>query len=134
MSQENLDVVRSIYADWGRGDFSATEWAHPRIEFVMSDGPSPVRAIGLAAMADAWREVLGAWEDFRAELEECRELDEERVLVLTRNTGRGKTSGLEVGQLATKGANVFHVREGKTTRLVAYFDRGRALADLGLED
>src|SRR5438105_13430578 len=132
MPSTNLDLVRSIYAAWGRGDFSSVEWAHPEIEFVMPDGPSPASATGLTEMRAIWREGLGAWEDFRAELEECRELDQERVLVLTRNSGRGKTSGLEVGQLATKGANVFHIREGRATRLVAYFDHERAVTDLGL--
>jgi ketosteroid isomerase-like protein len=83
-------------------------------------------------MVEGWREFLSAWEEWRGEAEEYRELDEERGLVLGQFTARGKTSGLEVAQLRTKGANVFHVRDGKVTRLVIYHDHERALVDLGL--
>jgi ketosteroid isomerase-like protein len=131
---ENLDLVRSLYADWERGDFSHVEWAHPEIEFVIADGPEPTRVFGAASMARAWSEFPGAWEDLRAEAEEYRELDGERVLVLMHYRGRGKTSGLELGQMQTKNAALFHVRDGKVTRFVAYWDRDRAHADLGLEE
>ena len=129
----NLDLVRSIYAAHERGDYSSVEWAHSDIELVVVDGPSPGRWRGLAAMAESMRDSLSAWQGARTEAEEYRELDDERVLVLTRRSGRGKASGLELERLGTKGGAIFHVRDGKVTRHVMYWDRDRALADLGLE-
>lgn len=128
----NVDVVRSIYAAWEHGDYSSAEWAHAEIEYVIADGPSPGSWTGLAGMAEGVRDALGAWADIRQEAEEYRELDDGRVLVFTRWFGRGKASGLELGQMQTRGADVFHVRERNVIRLVTYFDRNRALADLGI--
>ena len=120
-------------APWEDGDFSSAEWAHPEIEFVIAGGgPSPGSWTGLAGLAEGFRDWLSAWEEYRAEAEEYRELDGERVLVLIRHHARGKTSGLELGQMRAKGASLFHVGDGKVTKLVLYNDRERALADLGL--
>jgi ketosteroid isomerase-like protein len=130
---ENLDLVRSIYADWEQGDFSRGDWAHPEIEYVYADGPEPGRWIGLVDMADAWRVRLSAWDDFRFVVDEYREIGDERVLVLVGGRGRFKTSGLSIDRMGGVGAHVFDVRNGKVTRLVAYWNRDRALADLGLE-
>jgi ketosteroid isomerase-like protein len=96
MSQEDVDLVRSIFAAWERGDYRSAEWAHPEIAFVVADGPTPGSWTGVAAMAEAWREALGAFEELRAEADEYRALDDERVLVLMHLSGRGTTSGLEV--------------------------------------
>jgi ketosteroid isomerase-like protein len=129
---ENLDLVRSIYADWERGDFfgGSGEWIDPEIEFVVDGGPEPGRWTGLDGLIEGGRTILSAWEDWRPQAAEYRELDDERVLVLTRQSGRGKTSGLEVEQTT---AGLFHISNGKVTRLAIYWDRDRALADLGLE-
>ena len=132
-SSANLDLVRSIYADWERGDYRRADWADPEIEFAVADGPSPWYVQGLAGMAEGTREGLSAWTGFRSQADEYRELDDERVLVLSRRGGRGKTSGLEIERIQSKGAAVWHVRDGKVMRLVIYWDRERALADLGLE-
>jgi ketosteroid isomerase-like protein len=132
MSSANLDLVRSIYAAWERGDYSSAEWARPDIEYVIADGPSPSAWRGLAGMSEGARGVLSAWEDFRIEADEYRELDGERVLVLHHRGGRGKISGVELGEMQTEGALLFHVRDGKVTRLISYYDRDRAFADLGL--
>jgi ketosteroid isomerase-like protein len=132
MASANLDLVRSIVADWERGDYRSAEWAHPEIEFVFADGPSPGAWTGVAGMTEAWRDFLNAWENFRLASEGFRDLDGEGVLVPYHFSGRGKTSGLEIGQMQTKNASLFHVSDGRVTRLVLYWDRERAFADLGL--
>ena len=75
------------------------------------------------------RDLFLAFEDLRAEAEEYRELDADRVLVLTMFSARGKASGVQIGH---KGAEVFELHGRKVTRIVVYMDRDRALADLGL--
>ena len=134
MSQENVELVRSIYTAWERGDFGAAGWADPEIEFVSTDGPTPGTWTGVAEMTEAWREVLSVWDDLRMTVDEYRDLDDGRILVLNRFSGRGKTSGLDLGQMHAEVANVVVVRNGKVTRLVTYWDRERALADLGLSE
>jgi hypothetical protein len=96
--------------------------------------PDPGSRTGLASMTEGYRGWLSAWEEFRVAPEEYREIDDERVLVLTRWGGRGKTSGLDLGQMRTRGAHLFYVRAEKVRRFVVYFDRERALADLGLKE
>ena len=132
MASANVDLVQSIFAGWERGDYSSTEWAHPEIEFATADGPTPGSWRGQAGMAGWARDWINAWEDFRIRVNEYRELDDERVLVLHAYSGRGKASGVEIGQMQSKGAATFHVRDGKVTRLVFYWNRERALTDLGL--
>lgn len=132
MASANLDLVRSLYAAWSRGDRSSIEWAHPEIEFVIADGPAPGSWRGLVGMEEGFRDLLSAWKEWRPQGDAYRELDGERVVVLDHFSGRGKTSGLEVRQMRTEGAALFHFRGGKVTRLVVYWDRERALADLGL--
>ena len=129
---ENVDLVRSIYSDWERGDYSSADWADPDIEFEMADGVSPGRWVGLAEMAVACRGILNAWQNLRSGEQEYRVLDGERVLVLEHRSGRGKISSIELADMQTQGATLWQMRDGKATRLVIYYDRNRALTDLGL--
>jgi len=92
-------------APWEDGDFSSAEWAHPEIECVIrgDQRPAPRRAFNN-------HDRLGQCGDDPIP--------------------RGKSEG--VGQMRAKGASLFHVGDGKVTKLVLYNDRERALADLGL--
>jgi hypothetical protein len=74
------------------------------------------------------------WRDARVDVENYRELDSERIPVLLDFVGKGRASGVEIARARTRGANLFQIDNGSVTRLVLYFDRKRALADLVLED
>jgi ketosteroid isomerase-like protein len=128
---ENLELVRSIYADWERGDFSSTQWADPKFELVIAENLDGDVLTGLDSAARGWREWLSVWEGYRAHAHEYRALDNERVLVLGQMSGRGRISG---ASSETETVNVFHVRNGKIVRLALYRNRPRAFADLGLEE
>ena len=124
-----MELARSIVADWERGDYSSADWAHPEIEFIRADGPEPGTWNGLDGLAEGTRYRLNAWEEFRIEAAEYRELNDGRVLLLGHARARGKRSGLEVRHMH---AALFHIRDGRVTRLIIYIDHERALADLGL--
>ena len=127
----NVDLERSIFADWERGDFSRADWAHNDIEFIRKVDLDPERAEGIAGMAQMMRRYLAGWDEFRTgKVDEYREVDHSRVLVTGRMSGRGKASGAEVER---EFVTVFELREGRVARLTVYPDRDRALADLGLE-
>jgi hypothetical protein len=113
----NLDVVRSIHAEWKRGESRRVDWARTEIEFVRDIESDPDRTEGIVGMASAWRRWLDAWQDFRP------------VEVDLRIRARGKAGGVEVEESF---ANLCELREGRVARRVLYEDRDRALADLSL--
>jgi len=83
-------------------------------------------------MSRRYGDFLRGFKTFRAQPERYLVVDEHRILVLVRNSGQGRTSGLEFGQRSV--ANLFEIEDGLVTRLVIYWDRNRALANLGLSE
>ena len=130
----NLDLVRSVLSEWERTDFRSVAWAHPQIEYIVIGGPEPGKWDGVKEMTRSVRDFMGAWEGYGIAAEELSELDAERVLVLVRLSGHGKVSGLKLQDTHAEGAEVWHLRDGKVVRLVMYWHRDSALADLGLEE
>ena len=97
MASANLDLVRSVCTAWERGDYGSVEWADPEIEYVHVGGPAPGSWKGVSGMAEGWRDILSVMTDHRVTVDEYRELDGDRVLVLFHLSGRGRTSGLDLG-------------------------------------
>jgi hypothetical protein len=48
-------------------------------------------------------------------------------------SGPTEAQRLDLGHVGTQAAHVFHIRDGKVVKLVIYFDRERAFADLALD-
>ena len=136
---ENLDLVRSIFASWERGDFEVRRVGGPRHSLVMADGPMPGSWTGLVQTWPWLCATCSCWthgRTYRVEADDFQELADSGSSSFLHARGRGKTSRLELEQTtgAGRGANLFHVRNGSVRRLVVYFDSDRALADLGLAE
>src|SRR2546426_12367365 len=115
MSEQNVAIVREMFAAWQRGDYADTRWAHPEIEFVMEGDffPDPGTYRGVEQMIRAWIRWLGAWEGFHTGEPELIDRGD-RVVALYTIYGRGRTSGL-AGESPV--ANVFTFRDGEVVRL-----------------
>jgi ketosteroid isomerase-like protein len=134
MSEENVEVVRQVYARWKRGDFHTKEFFDPGVEHsrVGEDVPGiQGNWRGYAGFAAAMVAYLDALADLRIDAEEVIDLGDDRVLVLSRHRAEGKTSGLpfdhELGDL-------FTFRDGRIVRFASYWDRADALEAAGLSD
>jgi ketosteroid isomerase-like protein len=128
---ENLDLVRSMFDSWAAGELDPTEWAHPDIEFDEPDGPDARSVKGIEALTERIRDFRDNMREWRIELETCRELDDGRVLVLSRVTGRDGASGMRIAQAR---ATLLQFEEGKVVRYLTYWDRGDGLAHFGLKE
>jgi ketosteroid isomerase-like protein len=132
VSQENVEIVRSIYDAWARNDFPGP--AHlldAQIVYV-----NPPEAIepgirhGLPAFSRAVEQVFldGGWESWRIEPERFTPFGD-RVAVELRYRARGRGSGVEVeGRMSA----LWTVRDGKVVRFEWFLAPTGALEAVGL--
>ena len=120
MSQEDIDVVRRLYAA-----FDDQEWAtalglfHPDVEWSPVEGTFHGPDGVVAALAE-WTE---SWEEHRVDAEEFVQASD-RVLAVIHLTGRGAASGMEVDQ---RFFQIYDVRDGKIVRMKEFVTRAQAL-------
>jgi ketosteroid isomerase-like protein len=125
----NLDLVRSIYADWERG-VMADEKFDPEISMIESSAlpGGGASAQGIDAVRNYIRSFEKYWDEIRFEPLEYLDAGE-RVVVVARLVGRGKKSGVEVSR---DWAYVWTLRDGKALRMQGYDSRDEALEAAGL--
>jgi ketosteroid isomerase-like protein len=133
MSRENIDVIRSSYEAWNRGDIDHMFQAFdPDIEWCLPEGG--INA-GIYRGHDAVRRLmesyLDAFDYFRMEPERFFQAADGRIVVFIRSPGKGKGSGVEV---EVRTAYTWTMREGKAVRCEISTDRAEALKAVGLSE
>jgi hypothetical protein len=139
MSRENLERLRTLYADWAEGNFWTTadyvdsevefewKWAFAEIGGMDPEG----QAHGLKQLTAVWLDWLKPWETFTVEADEFVEIDADRVLVLYRRRARmrGADSTIE-----HEGGMLLTLRDGTVVHIVDFDDRAKALEAASLRE
>jgi len=136
MSQENVEALRWLYAQWAKGDLWALrEIAAPGIEWEWSrslaslyGGPRIYR--GLEEIGAATLEWLAAWDSYWMTAEDFIEAGD-AIVVPMRLHARAADAETALEQRTVA---VWVLRDGKAIRVSYYDDHVEALEALGLSE
>ena len=132
MAGELIDRLKQVYEPWAEGDFRDTSIFAPDLVYERS-GTGGIgitgRWRGPEAIGGTVRDWLEVWEDYRIVAEGYRQLDDGRVVVDTRRTGRLRSSDFQFDRL---GADVWTFDGGKAVEIVSHWDREEAYRAVGL--
>ena len=133
-----MEIVRRLFEHWARGEYPVAGFFDPEIEYSRSGLAMEIRGAdlagewhGLEGLRAATVEFFSAFPEMREEAERIVDLGDDRVLVLSRETARGKVSGARVER---ETAYAFTLRDGKIVRCHLYWDRAEALEAAGLRE
>ena len=132
MSQQNVEIVRRVYADPGGLTAAASDKVAPDAEFDFTaaypDRPIVRGVEELRRFRDG-----GPWSGSPIHFEPERffDIDDERVLVFVRVSATGNESG---AQVEIRAAHEFTIRNELVVGFKVYGDRDEALEALGLRE
>ncbi len=145
MSQQNVDSVRRIYAvmDFSQpGSVSTADVPSERFEALIDAGiewhgprefPDLAEAhYGYEGVRRYLAQIAEVLDDYRMVPERFIDAGDDRVLVFSREGGRGKGSGADVETHLT--AHLWTLRDGKAVRMQSYWERSDALDAAGLHE
>jgi ketosteroid isomerase-like protein len=145
MSQGNVEIVRRLYAalDVRRpGSISQVrvppehfgELIDPEIEW---HGPREFPDLaeahyGYEGVTRYLAKIAEVLDDYRMVPERFIDAGDDRVLVFSREGGRGKGSGADIETHLT--AHLWTLKDGKAVRMQSYWERADALQAVGLSE
>jgi uncharacterized protein len=133
MSQENVEVVRSVLAAWStHREQSALGLLDPEIVFDATRRKvNPKIYVGMEGLRVMLADRDEVWDEFHTEPNEFIDAGD-RIVVVGRWIGKGKGSGIEVEQPT---AHVFTLSNGRVVRWeFGHSDRREALEAVGLSE
>jgi ketosteroid isomerase-like protein len=129
MSQENVEVVQAAWAAWERNGLAGfTEYWADDIDWRARGGRWRGKDAGRAYL----QELLGSFDEVKAEPIEFIDAGDQRVITVLRYSGREKRTGIEVPPEYF--ALVNEVRNGKMVTGREYATRKEALEAAGLPE
>src|SRR3954447_6160691 len=130
MPQENVELVRRLYAGWANGDFAVElESFDPAVELVIDYGPDQLRARGFEEVSRLWQDQLSLWDSLSTGAPEEVIAHDDHVVVTHSLRGRSKR-GLSLESQNAGAAITF--RDRRIVRIVATDDITKALEAVGL--
>ena len=131
MSQENVEIARSVHDAFNRRDILALlGLLDPEVEWIPMLAALEGSVYRGHAGVRRWIQDLDAdWEYFKTSPEEFRDLDD-WVLILGSWRARGRASGVQLED--QPGSWLVHLEGGKIMRQQTYTDRAEAFEAVGL--
>jgi ketosteroid isomerase-like protein len=133
MSQENVEIVRSMYRAGDPARFF--DLLDEEVEIDASASPPfpdhPEHIRGKDAVIDFYRHYWGTWDEYVLEPTEITDAGENRVLVGHYERGRGRGSG---APFERRWAVAYTLRRGEVVRVQVFKNRDEALEAAGLQE
>jgi len=132
MSQDNVEIVRGIYAEWGKGNFRAgTDLFDPGVSLVLrADFPDAGTYAGRDAIRGYMRQFLADWTDAAIEAEDIV-ASGDRVAVAVHQHATGTGSGVSIDMRYWQ---VWTFRGSAVIRIESIKERSEALDAAGLTE
>ena len=133
MSQENVEIVRSMYRPGDPSRFF--EVLHEGVQVDISKAPllpdHPELIGGKEAALDFYRHYWGTWDEYVLEPTEIIDAGQDRVVVVHNERGSGKGSG---APFERRWAVLYTLRKAKIVRIEQFIEPREALEAAGLKE
>jgi len=131
MAAQDVELVRQGYEYFSRTGSAPLHLFASDIVWQVEALPEGQALHGHEGVTTLLSSLPELFDGYRAEPEEYEDLGDGRVLVVVRQYGKAKESGVELASLGPF-FHIWSVRGGEIVRHEAYFDKEKALEAAGL--